>query len=102
MTSVYWVAETFGIPLKTTRTPYALHTPLQLYQVLTAFFAFVFMNFDPAPGFKLRKIATEQAKILTQMIAVRLAQSSGTVSVSAWLPPSRSCFRQWGRKSLLT
>ncbi|KAK4702162.1 linoleate 10R-lipoxygenase, partial [Phenoliferia sp. Uapishka_3] len=75
--SVLWVANTFGIPLKTESNPHGLMTPQELYLMLSAFFIFVFMNFDPQPGFMLRDAAVSHSKILGGIIGMRFAQITG-------------------------
>ncbi|KAL8280760.1 hypothetical protein RQP46_006764 [Phenoliferia psychrophenolica] len=75
--SALWCADTFGIPLKTEHNPHGLLTPQELYSILAVFFTYVFMNFNPEPGFALRKAAVSHAKVISSIIQVRLAQVTG-------------------------
>jgi hypothetical protein len=56
LASTYWIADNFGIPLKTKENPHGLITPQELYLALSAMFIFVFLNFDPAAGWKLKSV----------------------------------------------
>ncbi|KAL8280766.1 hypothetical protein RQP46_006770 [Phenoliferia psychrophenolica] len=75
ITPVLWAAEQFGVPLRT-QTSKGLLTPQEFYRVLSAFFAFVFMNFSPQPGFALREAATAPAKLVVEIIEARLGSTS--------------------------
>ncbi|KAK4057316.1 hypothetical protein OIO90_001813 [Microbotryomycetes sp. JL221] len=77
MVPVYWVANQFGIPLKSAVTPHAVMTPSELYGLLCLFFVRVFMNFSAEPGFKIREMAEENAKLMQTLIGLRLSQTSG-------------------------
>ncbi|KAM0789376.1 hypothetical protein ACM66B_000206 [Microbotryomycetes sp. NB124-2] len=77
MVPVYWVANQFGIPLKSDLTPHAVLTPSELYGILCLFFVRVFMNFSPEAGFKIREMAEENAKLVQTLIGLRLRQTSG-------------------------
>ena len=74
---VLWCADTYGIPLKTDQNPHGILTTQELYQLLAASFHYFFLNFDPQPGFALRKAAVSHAKIISSIISVRLAQVTG-------------------------
>ncbi|KAK4699084.1 hypothetical protein P7C70_g7182, partial [Phenoliferia sp. Uapishka_3] len=75
---VDWVANQFGFPLKTKDNPRGLMTPQELHGMLATFFAYVFQNFDPQPGFALRDEAISHSKLLGTIIRVRMAQVAGT------------------------
>ncbi|KAM0748536.1 linoleate diol synthase [Meredithblackwellia eburnea MCA 4105] len=85
LASVYWVANTFGIPLKTEKSKFGVLTPQQLYLMLTAFFTYVFMNFDPSAGFNLRDAAISHSKILGGIISLRFSQVTGIPAVVDYL-----------------
>ncbi|GAA5952514.1 hypothetical protein JCM21900_003401 [Sporobolomyces salmonicolor] len=77
LASVYWVAWQFGMPLKEKSTPHGLFTPQELYLILSAFFASVFMNFDSSSGFKLTQAAKQAAPALLAVIRMRICQVKG-------------------------
>ncbi|KAI5480215.1 fatty acid oxygenase PpoA [Pseudohyphozyma bogoriensis] len=77
-TIVSWVAHNFGLPLKTEENKRGLFTPGELYLVLSAFFTFVFLNFDPVTGFKLREAAVTHSGLLGGIVGIRFAQILGT------------------------
>jgi linoleate 8R-lipoxygenase/9,12-octadecadienoate 8-hydroperoxide 8R-isomerase/linoleate 8R-lipoxygenase/9,12-octadecadienoate 8-hydroperoxide 8S-isomerase len=63
-----FIAAFFGMPIKTAETPHGIFTEFELYNLLTAMFASVFFDSDPANSFKLkttaRKLALQLEKIL--------------------------------------
>ncbi|KAI1378948.1 linoleate diol synthase precursor [Hypoxylon crocopeplum] len=64
-----FVAEFFGLPIKTAETsPHGIYTEHELYMLLTAMFAAVFFDSDPANSFKLRSISHELALGLEQLV----------------------------------
>ncbi|GAA5993959.1 hypothetical protein JCM10908_004165, partial [Rhodotorula pacifica] len=73
-----FIADQFGIPLKSKENPLGLWTQQQLYEALTECWTFAYLNFDPALGFKLRDKAMKASEILMTVIETRLLQTSGT------------------------
>ncbi|KAI1768174.1 linoleate diol synthase precursor [Hypoxylon sp. FL1150] len=64
-----FVAEFFGLPIKTAETsPHGIYTEQELYGLLTAMFAAVFFDSDPANSFKLRTLSRELALGLEQLV----------------------------------
>ncbi|KAI1403187.1 linoleate diol synthase precursor [Hypoxylon fuscum] len=64
-----FVAEFFGLPIKTAETsPHGIYTEHELYGLLTAMFAAVFFDSDPANSFKLRTLSRELALGLEKLV----------------------------------
>lgn len=61
--SVLWVAWQFGFPLKSEANTYGLMTPAELALMLNVCFAYVLLNFDTVPGFKLREVRSPSASL---------------------------------------
>ncbi|KAG0665214.1 hypothetical protein C6P46_000313 [Rhodotorula mucilaginosa] len=73
-----FIADEFGIPLKSEENPLGLFTSKQLYEALTECWTFAYLNFDPGLGFKLRDKAMKASEMLLAVIEARLLQSQGT------------------------
>ncbi|KAI0007940.1 linoleate diol synthase precursor [Xylariaceae sp. FL0662B] len=64
-----FIAAFFGLPIKTSETsPHGIYTEHELYSLLTAMFAVVFFDSDPANSFKLRTLAHELCLGLEQLV----------------------------------
>ncbi|GAA5864064.1 hypothetical protein JCM1840_000691 [Sporobolomyces johnsonii] len=77
-TCMTYIAEQVGFPLKTKENPRGLLTEIELYNALCQAYTFVYLNFDPSQGFRLRDQAIENTKILRTVIEFRIAQAQGT------------------------
>ncbi|GAA5956098.1 hypothetical protein JCM21900_002592 [Sporobolomyces salmonicolor] len=77
-TCMTYIAEQVGFPLKTRENPRGLLTEVELYNALCQAYTFVYLNFDPSQGFRLRDQATEKTKVLRAVIEFRIAQAQGT------------------------
>ncbi|GAA5940886.1 hypothetical protein JCM1841_000416 [Sporobolomyces salmonicolor] len=77
-TCMTYIAEQVGFPLKTKENPRGLLTEVELYNALCQAYTFVYLNFDPSQGFRLRDQATENTKVLRAVIEFRIAQAQGT------------------------
>ncbi|GAA5986981.1 hypothetical protein JCM10908_000976 [Rhodotorula pacifica] len=76
-----FMADQFGIPLKSKENLLGLWTAQQLYEALTECWTFAYRNFDPALGFKLRDKAMKASEVLMTVIETRLLQTAGTLFV---------------------
>ncbi|KAI1392148.1 linoleate diol synthase precursor [Hypoxylon trugodes] len=64
-----FVAEFFGLPIKTAETsPHGVYMEQELYGLLTAMFSAVFFDSDPANSFKLRTLSREGALGLENLV----------------------------------
>ncbi|GAA5987467.1 hypothetical protein JCM11641_003838 [Rhodosporidiobolus odoratus] len=76
-----YLAKTLGLPMKTDdKYSFGLFTPQCLYEMLSNCWTFVYANFDPTVGYKLREKAKKDAEILRSVIEWRLNQVNGTPS----------------------
>ncbi|KAI8966389.1 linoleate diol synthase precursor [Daldinia sp. FL1419] len=68
-----FVAEFFGLPIKTGETsPHGVYTEHELYGLLSAMFAAVFFDSDPANSFKLRTLSRELALGLEELVKLEV------------------------------
>ncbi|KPV77817.1 uncharacterized protein RHOBADRAFT_41815 [Rhodotorula graminis WP1] len=72
---VEYLADLFGIPLKSKSNPLGLFTVDGLYDALTDLYAFVYLDFDPTVAFKLRDRARKHSELLRGIILMRLGQT---------------------------
>ncbi|TNY21905.1 hypothetical protein DMC30DRAFT_434929 [Rhodotorula diobovata] len=72
---VEYLADLFGVPLKTESNPLGLLTVEGLYDALTDLYAFVYLNFDPTVAFKLRDRARKHSEVLRGVLLARLGQT---------------------------
>ncbi|OTB12803.1 hypothetical protein K445DRAFT_369110 [Daldinia sp. EC12] len=74
-----FVAELFGLPIKTAETtPHGVYTEHELYGLLSAMFATVFFDSDPANSFKLRTLSRELALGLEKLVRLEVGASGKT------------------------
>lgn len=79
-----FVAEFFGLPIKTAETsPHGIYTEHELYGLLTAIFATVFFDSDPANSFKLRTLSHELALGLEQLVRLEVEANAKAGWVSS-------------------
>ncbi|KAI6089298.1 linoleate diol synthase precursor [Hypoxylon rubiginosum] len=79
-----FVAEFFGLPIKTAETsPHGIYTEHELYRLLSAMFAAVFFDSDPANSFKLRTLSRELALGLEQLVRLEVETNSKAGWVSS-------------------
>ncbi|BGP48804.1 hypothetical protein JCM10450v2_004680 [Rhodotorula kratochvilovae] len=78
-----YLADLFGIPLKTKSNPFGLFTVDGLYEALSDLYTFVYLNFDPTIGFKLRDRAMKHSEILRGIIFIRLGQVDFVPDIAA-------------------
>ncbi|GAA5950147.1 hypothetical protein JCM3775_003614, partial [Rhodotorula graminis] len=72
---VEYLADLFGIPLKSKSNPLGLFTVDGLYDALTDLYAFVYLDFDPTVAFKLSDRARKHSELLRGIILMRLGQT---------------------------
>ncbi|GAA5854372.1 hypothetical protein JCM9279_001023, partial [Rhodotorula babjevae] len=72
---VEYLADLFGIPIKTKSNPLGLFTLDGLYDALTDLNTFVYLDFDPTVAFQLRDRARKHSELLRGIILMRLGQT---------------------------
>ncbi|GAA6055298.1 hypothetical protein JCM3770_004827 [Rhodotorula araucariae] len=78
-----YLADLFGIPLKTKSNKLGLYTVDKLYEALSTLYTFIYLNFDPTLGFKLRKSAMHDSEVLLGVIMFRLGETTFVPKVAA-------------------
>ncbi|KAI1803769.1 linoleate diol synthase precursor [Daldinia bambusicola] len=74
-----FVAALFGLPIKTAETaPHGVYAEQELYGLLSAMFAAVFFDSDPANSFKLRTLSRELALGLEQLVRLEAEADAKT------------------------
>lgn len=83
---IYWIAQKYGIPLKTKETPHGLLSPYQLHKSLVALFIFSSFDIIPHAGWMLREAAEKIGPSIRKLFETRLKTTAGVKeSVADWL-----------------
>ncbi|PSN61193.1 heme peroxidase [Corynespora cassiicola Philippines] len=82
MAHVHFCSELFMLPLKTDERPHGLFTESQLYLIMSAVFALVFFDVDPAASFPLHVKARAATQGLGKIVAanVEAIENKGILS----------------------
>lgn len=74
---IFWIADKYGIPLKTKANPHGLLSPYELQSLLVALFIFSSFDVVPSAGWVLRLAAEKFGPDLRKILATRLQLTSG-------------------------
>jgi cytochrome P450 len=77
---IEWIANRFGIPIKSVEHPGGLISIPELHMMLLVIFVFSSFNIIPKNGFGLREFSLKAAASLTQIIAGRISSATGFTS----------------------
>ncbi|CAD6928997.1 unnamed protein product [Tilletia controversa] len=83
---ITWLAQKYGIPLKTQETPHGLLSPAELLMVLLALFIYTSFPVLEHANWKLRAAATEHAPTIRSLLEARLKVQGGvSEKLTDWL-----------------
>ena len=88
---IFWIADRYGIPLKTKETPHGLISPFELHAMLVALFILSSFDVVPSAGWLLRSAAEEFGPLLRKILETRLKMSAGVKEkVADWMAKGTS------------
>lgn len=94
---VHFASEVFSLPLKTVENPRGIFTEEELYMVMAAVFATVFIDLDPVHSFHLRQKGLEVTKQLGSLVEANVTavkNSSVFNGLSRWVYPQTTSLLQ--------
>jgi cytochrome P450 len=99
LTHVHFCAELFMLPLKTEERPHGIFTEAEMYLIMTAVFALVFFDVDPAGSFPLHVKAQAATHTLGKLVEanVEAISKSGVLSsIMQAIWPNDSALKSYG------
>jgi len=96
---VHFCAELFMLPLKTDERPHGIFTEAELYAIMSAVFALIFFDVDPAGSFPLHIKAHKATQVLGNIVEknVEAIQNFGILhSISQAIWPRESALKSYG------
>ncbi|CAD6925420.1 unnamed protein product, partial [Tilletia controversa] len=82
---IVWLAQKYGIPLKTPETPHGLVSPTELLMMLLPLFIYTSFPLAEKTNWQLREAATQGTPMLQRLLEARLRVQGGLKPLAGWL-----------------